>query len=54
MKDFLKDRLITEDRQKELDEEQNTFGSELYERNVLENLSISMPETEKKKKGSKK
>ena len=48
MKDFLKDRLITAERQKELDDEKNSFGSELYERNVLDSLSISMPETEKK------
>ena len=47
-KEFLKDRLITKERQKELDEEKNQFGSELYERSVLEGLTISTPEVKKK------
>lgn len=50
MKEFLKDRLISAERQKELDEETNQFGSELYERSVMGSLTVAMPEVDKKKR----
>ena len=53
MKDFLKDRLISAERQKELDEEKKQFGSELYERSVLDSLTVDMPEVEDPKKKKK-
>jgi hypothetical protein len=53
MKEFLKDRLITEERQKELDYETKQFGSELYERSVLNSLTVDMTGLEDPKKKKK-
>ena len=50
MKEFLKDRLISDERQKELDEETKQFGSELYERSVMGSLTVAMPEVDPKNK----
>ena len=50
MKEFLKDRLISAERQKELDEETKQFGSELYERSVMGSLTVAMPEVDPKNK----
>ena len=50
---FLKDCLITEERQKQLDNETKQFGSELYESSVLNSLTVDMPETEDPKKKRK-
>jgi len=53
MKEFLKDRLITEERQKELDYETKQFGSDLYERSVLNSLTVDMTGLEDPKKKKK-
>ena len=50
---FLKDCLITEERQKQLDNETKQFGSELYESSVLNSLTVDMPEIEDPKKKRK-